>query len=256
MKRGASASAAKRPTEKSLLEALKQNWEHARHVETQRQQQFYVFIVLFGAVTTILNSQKDISLLTLSNFWPVFLFLAIILLLMSRNITKWNIEFGNHIRAIQWIAEKLALIQPLSNERKKQIEESKYSEEEKIKLKKDAMFQGYIGLPLPLPIRVHRVFDYLFHFLLGAMLFLFFICLWICSFEYFSTSLHLCIPQYRDLFYAIGFLGGATFGISISFYNLTKMNEAYSYAEKLKCIRTPEEIKLKYEDKPYFWETQ
>ena len=111
-----------------LTAALEQNFQHARHIEIQRQQQLYVFIVLLGAVLAFIFSNTTLFHLALQQFWPVFLFLTIYSFTISSSIAKWNVEFKSHMRHIQWIAEKLKLIQPLSKEREAVIINSKYKD--------------------------------------------------------------------------------------------------------------------------------
>src|SRR3972149_9856797 len=115
----------------SLLAALKFNSEHARHQEIQRQYQLYVFMVVFAAVIAFVFDKHKTWHLTLQQFWPVFGFLTVYSLFLGMSVTKWNIEFRNSVRNIQWISERLRLINSVSINRKSQVIQSNLKPDEK-----------------------------------------------------------------------------------------------------------------------------
>jgi len=158
----------------ALMKALEQNWLHARHQEVQRQQQLFIFLAITGVMLTIISQTYIAWQSTLKQFWLAFLFLMIFSHMVSSSFIKWNLEFSNHIAGVQWISERLKLIGPISNEREQNVLDFKHfrthkdQDRLKKKLLNDAMFQGYMALPLPLPKRVHQNFEILIRFILLA----------------------------------------------------------------------------------------
>ncbi|HKZ21733.1 MAG TPA: hypothetical protein VJ165_00840 [candidate division Zixibacteria bacterium] len=142
------------PSEDALLSALKQNWEHARQEAHYRNSYFSFFWVGSGAAISFLLTkipstaenifaQPILHLLKLYGLIAVFFALAAIFVLFA--IVKGNLEFANHIKAVQWIAEKLNLNEYNPKDTKE--------------------FKGFMALPLPLKIpRVHRIFEATMYF--------------------------------------------------------------------------------------------
>ncbi len=226
----------------SLIVALEQNFEHARHIEIQRQQQLYVFIILLGAVLTFIFSNTITFHLALQQFWPVFLFLAIYSFTISSSIAKWNIEFKSQLLHIQWIAEKLKLIQPISKEREAAIINSKYKED-KGALIGDSMSQGYLALALPLRKRVNLNFELIVDIILVGTTFAFVtgLLIYINSFSPFMPPLSAALPSYL-LAYPIGLI----FAVFFVYYNYASRKKMKKYAAKLLEARQPDGINVYY----------
>jgi hypothetical protein len=131
-------NSADEPSEKTLLTALKENWLHARHEESQRFWFLNIYIVVTGAIIKMILEEGLSSITAIASL--VFLFVLSLSVFLI--IIKVNAEFSNHIRAIQWIAEKLKLIKAVQADNKK------------------IMFKGVMALPLPLPryLRAHIIF--------------------------------------------------------------------------------------------------
>lgn len=130
------------PTEDALIAALHENWDHARHIESQRTSMANIyFLVISGLVAVLLSILK---------FFPEninslgILFIGLCLLYIGAFsfgfyciFIKHDIEFGNHIAHISWIAQKLKL------NRYENIGDSGAINDE---------YRGYMGLPLNIPI--------------------------------------------------------------------------------------------------------
>ena len=238
----------------SLREALKQNWEHARHQEVQRQYQLYVFMLTLGVILTIVFQNHVAWHSTLMQFWPVFLFLMLFSLFISSNVAKWNLEFQNHIAEVQWISERLGLIRSISEERKREVGDSTLEDKEKETLLKDAMFQGYVGLPLPLRRRVHQNFLTLVDIILGGTSFAFLSGLLIAGESFLSSSflgyesglswIHVRILEY---------VSGIVFGTCIVIWNQRIRKQMNASTTNLLDVREPKGISIRYKGKDPFY---
>jgi len=236
-----------------LLEALKQNWEHARHQELQRQHQLYVFMAVFGGILAFVFNEHVAWHLTLMTYWPVFLFLMLFSLLVSHNVTKWNLEFMNHTRNIQWICEKLELIKPISQKRKDEVGSSTL-EGNKESLLDDSMFQGYVGLPLPLPKRVRQNFENMVDVLLGGTAIAFAMGILIAS-TVFSLLLQSNVTDVISLSQTLAYVSGGIFGILVVILNRRVRSRMKANAKILLNVRKPDDLPvgLKYRgEKPFF----
>jgi hypothetical protein len=125
-----------------IVEALKIDWDHARHVETQRLSLATVYILaVLGAGFAALSS--DI-------FWVRILgsFLGLFISIFCWAMThKWNAEFVNQIQSADKCAKRL-----------KVNSESSQGKE---------VLHSYIGFPKPDPllpkaINVRRMFDWFY----------------------------------------------------------------------------------------------
>ena len=224
-----------------LLAAFQQNYEHARHIEIQRQQQLYIFVVLFAAVLTFIFSSFSSIHMALQQYWPVFMFLTMYSFIISSSIAKWNIEFKSHFRHIQWISEKLKLIQPISEKRKTQLPED--MDPDKEILLKDAMSQSYVALALPLKIQVNRDFEYIIDIIFGGTTFAF-----VSGFAIYIDSLFPILPSRT-----IAYITGLIFSVLIVLWNIFNRRRIKDYAKKLLDVRTPDGIMLYYQGiRPFF----
>lgn len=134
------------PSENSLIATLEQNLLHAQHVENHRfwiSNVHWLAVAAFGAfiVDKGITSGAAMAALVVLFIFSLNVYLLVI---------KLNEEFANHYRAVQWTAEKLQVIRPLKNNELKKLDAS---------MKDKVMFRGFLALPLPLRIRVHRVFS-------------------------------------------------------------------------------------------------
>lgn len=133
------ADAVGEPSQGALLAALEQNWLHARHQESQRFWLLNVYLLITLGIVSLISAKGFFTITAVISL--VFLFILSLSVFLV--LIKLNAEFSNHIRAVQWIAEKLKLIKAI---------ESGKSVDKKI------MFKGFMALPLPLPIRAHEIF--------------------------------------------------------------------------------------------------
>jgi len=153
-------------------EVLSQNWENARYHESSRWKYTYYYYAAFGAYViyffqAIGTKQYNIDHLTLIELF-IFSLFYLILMLIGRasfyHLLYSNMEYKNHIRAIEYISRDLNLNENISEYRKgnKEIKRS-----------------AYMALPLMLKIRKKMPFTILTgaatSISAGASLFLFII---------------------------------------------------------------------------------
>jgi hypothetical protein len=238
----------------SLREALRQNWEHARHQEIQRQHQLYVYMLLFSASLTFMFSNYAALHLTLQQFWPVFLFLTLYSFFVSSSVAKWNLEFKNFIKHTQWISEKLKLITPISEKRKAEIMGSNLPEDDKKLLLKESMCQGYMALALPLPKKVSQNFENILDVLLLGTTIAFVSGLII----YISNSLLsmsvITVLGISFPFRLVAYIVGLVLAILVVVKNRKTKNNMKENATKLLDVREPDEISLRYRATTPFYE--
>lgn len=150
--RGRDSNSEDQPSTCSLLAALEQNWEHARHEENLRLAYFtFYWVALASAIAFAVEKGQSKGLMALADFWLVFFLLGLVSVFTLLAVIKASEEFRNHVRAAQWIAENLKLNVPVSPGSQP-----------------DIMFKGFMALPLPLPIRVNKVFKYLMYIAIVA----------------------------------------------------------------------------------------
>lgn len=90
-------------TEKSLLEALNQNWQHIRHIENERLQFTYLYVVLTVGILAFLEK------FSLSNYFYLIIFLVIFSVFGLIFTLKVNIAFDNYMEGIKNIISILQL---------------------------------------------------------------------------------------------------------------------------------------------------
>src|SRR2546426_12287209 len=84
---------------KSALErALQENFNHARHQETQRERYMALYWLLWAAVLAYVGRQGDFANKLAENRY-IFGFLSIMSLATLIVNLKWNAEFANHMTA-------------------------------------------------------------------------------------------------------------------------------------------------------------
>lgn len=147
------------------------------------------------------------------------------------------------MRHIQWIAEKLKLIQPLSKEREAVIINSKYKED-KGALIGDSMSQGYLALALPLHKQVNLNFELIVDIILGGTAFAFVtgLLIYINSFASFLPPLSATLPSYL-----FAYPVGAIFAVIIVYYNYASRKKMKKYAAKVLAARQPDGINVYYQ---------
>ena len=91
------------PNEKSLIAALNQNWQHVRHIENERLQFTYIYVILVAGILAFLEKFGFSGHIYLILFLVMFSFLGLIVTL------KIGLEFDNHISRIKEIVKKLHL---------------------------------------------------------------------------------------------------------------------------------------------------
>lgn len=139
--------------DETLLDVLPHIWQHIQHVENQRLQLFYFHILVS---LTVISSSSFLDIYQ----WPfiiLLLFFSFFSMIVYICDLKWNSVVSEHFTIIQWISEKLGLIKPIYEYKKGRL----VSELKELGLKeveKYALFQeSYMPLPIPLPIRIHKV---------------------------------------------------------------------------------------------------
>jgi len=140
------------PSEDSLVVAIQENWAHARHVENSRGWHLNLFMAATAAVLAVIFQEGPASVHNiLSRYWIVFVFLFVFSTYTFLAVTKLNLEFQNHIRAIQWASEELQLNRPISE-------------------KGGYRYRGYMALPLPVGIRRRAIFEFFTVLMVGGTL--------------------------------------------------------------------------------------
>ncbi len=127
-------------------ELLRQNWESARYHESSRWKYTYYYYAAFGAYIIYFLQAFGSRQFSLTQFEPFELFISaliyFILMLIGRasfyHLLYSNMEYKNHIRAIEYISRDLNLNQNITEFRKGDKEISRST---------------YMALPLMLKIR-------------------------------------------------------------------------------------------------------
>jgi len=164
----------------ALLKALDQNWESARYHESARWKYTYAYYAAFGAMllylfsneNSIFNDTQDIFFAAV-----LFLFLALAGVVSLKHLLHANMEYKNHIRAIEFISKELNLnvgikeYRICKEEGKEDINESRYA---------------YMALPLLLNIRRGIFFRFMTNLVMSFSfgISIFFIFLLILSLSY------------------------------------------------------------------------
>ncbi len=237
----------------SLHEAFNQNWEHLRHQEIQRQHQLYVYILLFSAALTFMLSDYVALHLTLQQFWPVFLFLSIYSFIVSSSVAKWNLEFKNFLKNIQWISEKLELIWTISTKRVDEVNNPNLICDNKELLLDDSMAQGYVGLALPLQKRVNRNFENILDvILLGTTAaFVSGLIIYVSS-SIFSLNT-IAVSGFTFPFRLLSYPVGLCISAVVTFMNRKTRSNMRDNTDKLLDVREPDEITLRYRNiQPFY----
>ncbi len=129
-----------RKFESHLQIALQENFNHARHQETQRERYMAWYWTLWAAAFAYVGRQGTFCEQVAPNA-PIFTFLAVMSFVALVATLKWNTEYANHIAAIAAIAQKLGLNTPTPGQKKIEKTVLPYPE-----------FVGYLALPLNFPL--------------------------------------------------------------------------------------------------------
>lgn len=113
-----------------FIDIMKENWLHARHIETERMWFANVFVAIIAGTAAYL-SKKELELPPL----PILYILLIISIFWLCLTIKLNAAFGNYIRAIQHIFDN-----------------------EKIPQVAKAEWRTYMGMPLSAKGGVWKIF--------------------------------------------------------------------------------------------------
>jgi hypothetical protein len=128
------------PGEDTLKLALQENFNHARHQETQRERYNTVYWFLWAAVLAYVGRQGDF-LGNLHQNAFLFAFLAAISIATLVTSLKFNAEFANHLSSVAAIATRLGLNSSTTRQEANSNRPLPYPE-----------FRGYLALPLSFPI--------------------------------------------------------------------------------------------------------
>jgi len=104
------------PNKDCMLEALRQNWENARHYESARwRYSYYYYGGFLAALLVAFRIGNEVKFFSTNDsvYSLLFTFLSLFFALSGvasfRNLLHSNIEYKNHIRAIEWIARDIGL---------------------------------------------------------------------------------------------------------------------------------------------------
>lgn len=126
-------------TEGALEKALQENFNHARHQETQRERYMTMYWFLWAAVLAYVGRQGQFETMLAQNKF-IFGFLVIMSFATLIVNLKWNAEFANHMAAAA-IAKRLGLNYSTKGQEQTPNAPLPYPE-----------FRGYMGLPLKFPV--------------------------------------------------------------------------------------------------------
>ena len=90
--------------ERVLSDILSENWQHVRHIESERRQFMYIYSILIGGILTILGNRVLVAEKSLDFTILLALFLTLLSLLGLLWTIKANIEIHNLFRKIESIA--------------------------------------------------------------------------------------------------------------------------------------------------------
>ena len=127
------------PENDVLEKALAENFNHARHQETQRERYMSLYWLIWAAALAYIGRQGDFSTKLAENT-PIFTFLLVMSLATLVLNLKWNAEFTNHMAAISAIAARLHLNRTTQKQAEPTNWPLPYPE-----------FTGYMALPLKVP---------------------------------------------------------------------------------------------------------
>ncbi|MDR7857525.1 hypothetical protein [Tissierella sp.] len=85
-----------------MLELLKENWAHGRHVETERLDFTSIYVAIVGGTLAFIGSDFNIQ-----TMWPIFSFLLIFSFLGFQLSKKWGNVFDAHMKKVQDILLEL-----------------------------------------------------------------------------------------------------------------------------------------------------
>ncbi len=137
-----------------MSEVIRQNWEMARHHESNRWRYTYYYYAAFGAyvfyVSNIL-SETEFDILRLSKYKLILIAsISIIIYAIGRaslyHLVYSNIEYKNHIRALEYISSDLGINHGISYYRL-------YITKHKPNATNNEFRCAYMALPLMLQIR-------------------------------------------------------------------------------------------------------
>lgn len=91
-----------------LLELLKENWAHGRHVETERLSFISLYVVILGGMLAYLGEKFITENFNMQNMYPFFTFLLMFSFLGFSLSRKWGSVFDKHMMKIEKILNDLS----------------------------------------------------------------------------------------------------------------------------------------------------
>jgi len=107
-----------------LLELLKENWEHGRHVESERLNFTSIYVAIVGGILAFIGENFN-----LKEMHAIFAFLLIFSILGFKLCKKWGSVFDSHMKKVKEITMDLSTE---DFDGLKYIEIQKYKPNEKI----------------------------------------------------------------------------------------------------------------------------
>lgn len=86
-----------------LLELLKENWAHGRHIETERLDFTSIYVAIVGGTLAFIGSDFNVTTMC-----PIFAFLSIFSFLGFQLSKKWGNVFDEHMRKIEKILDEFS----------------------------------------------------------------------------------------------------------------------------------------------------
>jgi len=85
-----------------MLDLLKENWTHGRHVETERLDFTSIYVAIVGGTLAFIGNDFNVR-----TMWPIFSFLLIFSFLGFELSKKWGNVFDAHMKKVQEILNEL-----------------------------------------------------------------------------------------------------------------------------------------------------
>lgn len=124
------------PPHDYLQAAFSENWQQVRHTDTQRFVVLNFYLAVTAGVVSLLATNDGLWKPESEGLFWLCLGLTLFSFIVYLVLLKLSYDLASQLRVVQWISERMQLIESLEGD-------DSY-------IAKQAMFRGFMGLPLPL----------------------------------------------------------------------------------------------------------